>query len=211
MPDSQRERQFAEILFARLRIEPVNVLTAERPDLRFELDSKRVGMEITECTPEEYYRGSKIANGIGGPIVYSISHLGEPENRRKNPELFHDMFNRPEYVDMDVARREWCDRLQRRIVGKRDKLPGFEQFDENWLLVWDNIGLSDDASTLHGIQPDMLATTFSAVAGEADFDHIYVLSGNYTFDIIPGKIAFLHEQAGEINAWLAGPPSTQEP
>lgn len=210
MPDPHRERQFAEILFGRLGIEPLNVLSGERPDLRFEFGSKRVGMEITECTPEEYYRGSKIANGLGGPIVYSISHLGEPESRRKNPELFHDMFNRPDYVDMNVARREWCDRLQRRIVGKREKLPGFEQFDENWLLVWDNIGLSDDASTLLEIQPDMLATPFGAAAGETDFHHIYVLSGDYTFDIVPGKIAFLHEKATEVNAWLESLPKDAE-
>lgn len=210
MPDRHRECQFAEILFQRLGLSPTNIRSGERPDLRFDIDSKRIGMEITECTPEEYYRGSKNKILSNGPVVFSISHLGDPEIKRDTAVLVEAMINRPEYVNMDFARREWCDRLCRRIEGKRKKLPAFEQFEENWLLVWDNNGLSDGASTLDGIQSDMLSTPFTASDGEADFDHIYVISGNYTFDIVPGKIGFFHEQPKEINTWLADFPSAEQ-
>lgn len=213
MPDQARERRFAEILFERLGLTPSGMISGERPDLRFEIDGKSIGMEITECTPEEYYRAGKIAEKLGGPVVYCTSLLGESDERRSKDELFQDMFNTTGYVDMNQERRKWCERLRKRIVGKRTKLnsDGFAKFDENWLLVWDNIGLSDNIVTLTEIQGDVLATRFQSETGEREFDHVYVLSGGHTFDIIPGKVAFLHENAAEINAWLNGEGGEDSP
>lgn len=206
-PNRWREKAFADRLFERLSICPEEWTESERPDCYFRLGDKTIGMEITESTPSEKYWGSAIAKSLDcgtQPIVYSTSNLRSHEEQQTRKDLFHNMFNNPSYVDMEEARKWWCEDVRKAWVTKRKKLnePDYQRYDENWLLIWDNEGLGDNYSTLTNIQSAVLRTPFFD-ADLDEFDHIYVLSGNFTFDFIPpGKVAFLHERAKELNEWL---------
>ncbi len=205
MPNQQQEQAFAQDLFRRLGINPENIVSRERPDLVFTLNGTMVGMEITESTPSEYHWGHKIAHdhdiNLAKPIFFSTSRLRDHGRQRTRDEVFHDMFNNPICVDMVEQRRDWCEDVRTQWARKRAKLneAEYERFEENWLLIWDNKGLGDDYSTLANIQDQVLGTQFFGEEGN-EFDHVYVLSGNYTFDFIPGRVAFFHENAQEVNA-----------
>lgn len=110
---------------------------------------------------------------------------------------------------MAEERRRWCEDVRAQWARKRLKLNegSYSRFDENWLLVWDNVGLGDDVATLLSIQDDVKRTAWFDQE-KTEFDHVYVLSGDYTFDFIPGKFMVSHERAEEINAWLGRAPSS---
>lgn len=205
--DRSKEKAFANRLLERLNIDPKRWTESERPDCYFFLGEKTIGMEITESTPQEKHWGASFAQSLGcvaQPIVYFTSNLRNHGRLRERKYLYHDMFNNPNYVNMEDARKWWCEDVRKAWDTKRKKLnePDYQRFDENWLLIWDNEGLSDDYSTLTNIQSEVLRTPFFATDLD-EFDHIYVLSGNFTFDFIPpGKVAFLHERAEELNEWL---------
>lgn len=207
MPDQQQEQVLAQDLFRRLGITPANIKSRERPDLVFTLDGTVVGMEITESAPSEYHWGHKIANDLdtnpAKPIFFSTSHLRNRGRQRTRDEVFQDMFNNPICVDMAEQRRDWCENVRIQWARKRVKLneQDYQRFDQNWLLICDNIGLGDGYSTLANIQNQVLRTRFFTKEG-GEFDHVYVLSGSYTFDFIPGRVAFFHENAEEVNARL---------
>jgi len=207
-PNRAREKAFADELFRRFQIEPQDWTESERPDCHFRLGDTSVGMEITESTPAEKYWGQDIANKIGSgdpfmPVFYSTSHLRDRGRQRSRDELFQDMFNNPEHVNMAEARQWWCEDVRKAWAKKREKLnePDYQRFDKNWLLIWDNEGLSDDWSTLTNIQQEVKRTKFFT-QGMLEFDHVYVLSGDYNFDFIPGKVSFTHQRSEEVNAWM---------
>jgi len=208
-PNRCREKAFADRLFERLHLSPEGWSESERPDGLFSLGNKKIGMEITESTPHEKYWGSDIAQKLGSceqtqPILYSTSSLRNHGRQRTRDDLFQDMFNNPNCVNMADARKWWCEDVRKAWDTKRKKLneDNYQRFDENWLLIWDNEGLSDDYSTLTNIQEEVRKTAFF-ISEKNEFDHVYVLSGNYTFDFIPpNKVAFLHEKAEEMNDWL---------
>lgn len=192
MPNQRREIAFANELFRRLDITVGDVQSMERPDVTFRLEEMTVGLEITESTPAEKYRGQKIAQELNKgslkPLIYSTTHLMSHGRKRTRDELFHDMFNNRRYVDLTEQHSRWCEDVRSQWARKRRKLneASYSKFDENWLLVWDNDGLGDDICTLTNIQSEVRKTNwFSKVGGE--FHHIYVISGNFTFDFIPGK------------------------
>ncbi len=196
-PDRNRERAFAEKLFARLGVVPTGWEESERPDCHFLLDDKHVGMEITESTPHEKYWGADIIQKLSdkdplNPIIYCSTNLRNHGRRRSREELFQDMLNRPDgWVNMAESRQWWCEDVRSVWAKKRAKLnePSFHRFDENWLLIWDNHGLGDDEVTFHEIKDEVRRTPF--FVDELDeFDRVFVLSGRYTFDFKPRCFRF---------------------
>jgi hypothetical protein len=159
---------------------PSGVTESERPDFFVTIDGHRIGIETTESVYQEYVRGSKLQS----KPYRDMTHLQDRDRRRPNDELLFDMLNlNSEWKDSEQVMRDWRDKVASTLERKRAKLakPGFQLFDQNWLLICDMPGLADDMFTYDRACCHAAAIFEAPFAGSPDFDTVFVLSGRYLF------------------------------
>lgn len=163
---------------------PSDITTSERPDFIVTIAQKRIGIETTASVYQEYVRGSKLHFEQCSNSCIVTTHLQDREQRRSNDELLGDMLNlHSAWKDSEQAMCDWRDKIASRLDSKRSKLskPGFQHFDQNWLLIHDEPGLANDAFT-HDRACRHLAALFAApFTGARDFDTVFLLSDRYLF------------------------------
>jgi hypothetical protein len=101
-----------------------------------------VGIEITEAIPENWAKISALHEVHEYDNVMFISRCKPGESRRPTAEL--DKIARGEDMGVgwggDSPEREWADVMLHFARQKAAKLakPGFQRFDRDWLLIYDN-------------------------------------------------------------------------
>lgn len=124
---------------------PLELLQRERPDFLLSTNSGKIGIEHTEAVSQNEAHKSVLRDQIGGAKVHFIPrHLpDEPKKSAKKliEELKKDRAGPPWMGDS--VEREWSDAMLHFINLKVVAFAkdGFEKFDQNWLLIYDNWSL----------------------------------------------------------------------
>lgn len=141
MPDALKERHFVDLLLSSLRIEPTEIEDGkEKPDVRIRLAGQRIGIEVTEATPEEYVRGTRALEKSGWKGCVFPTNWQHRPNRRTTRELVVEGTDlNGDWADCSESFGRWADRIIERLSDKERAFthPDFEKLDENWLLIAD--------------------------------------------------------------------------
>lgn len=121
---------------------PVHVTPRDRPDVLLTHAFAKVGIEITEAIPADWAKVSALhtQRNYINPIPYPRFILGEES--RSTEEL--DLIARGGHVGTawggDSPEREWAEAMHYFTQEKIKKLnkQGFDRFDQDWLLIYDN-------------------------------------------------------------------------
>lgn len=145
---------------------PITVIHRDRPDFHIQHGSKGVGVEVTEVVPENdaAIDACREHHQVEGPFFMKRHSPGE--GRLKGAEL-RSAATSNESGDGwggDSVEREWVAAMLAFISAKVEKTrkPGFQLFQENWLLMYDNWSLP-------GVDREDAAARLSASLGSDHF------------------------------------------
>ena len=191
MPNPQEEKAAALALFGRLNITPEHLVIADRPDVRFRHDHKQIGLEITMADPEEYRRVHALRHELG--VTFPSGLHDEHGRRRTTTELREDISNpNVQWQPVDQALARWARCIRRAYENKLAKLrrPGFERFDEDWLLIAGTTGPDNSTPNLE-FAPRFLALELShAATDEPQFHKVYIHFDAFLFRYQEGQLSF---------------------
>lgn len=125
---------------------PASLTHRDRPDFLLECNETKIGIEATEAISEQYASYVALAEREFPDSFLELGHFrwGSPKlSTEKMRELLRqEHLTSPPWVG-DRPEREWALYFQSVIEVKLLKLakPGFEKFHENWLDIYDNLGL----------------------------------------------------------------------
>ena len=125
---------------------PASVQHSDRPDFQVQFGEATIGVEVTEAISEQYAAYSALAEHEFPDAFLEPGHFrwGRPKLTMDEMRalLRHDKLSATPWVG-DRAEREWALYMQSIVESKLAKLakPGFSQFSENWLAIYDNLPL----------------------------------------------------------------------
>jgi hypothetical protein len=173
---------------------PESIEETERPDFILRLAREQIGLETTRAVYQEHIRADKLQQMHYPNECIITMNLMDRTRRRSNDEILGDMLSiESPWKDCEQDMRDWQDKVSRSLTTKREKLnqPDFRVFDRNWLLIYDEPGLANDAFTFDRACRH-LATTFCVQSRHPrDYDAVFVLSHRYLFRW-QGNVLSLH-------------------
>ena len=124
---------------------PVNLEHRDRPDFLLSMGTNEIGIEHIEAVPEnEAHKVALREQGFGHEVYY-LSPGAFGERKKSAHELIQEMEanNLGEGWIGDSVEREWTQAMSDCIQKKIDALHknGFSRFNDNWLLIYDNLSL----------------------------------------------------------------------
>ncbi len=167
---------------------PLLIEHDDKPDFRLTMGSRTVGIEHTEgITENEAHAQALRAKGYGADFHF-LPHAKVGETKKSRQQLIAEIrSDEPSEPWIgDSPEHEWAEFmvhfLQEKAVAFRK--PEFEKLSQNWLLIYDNLPLpaldQEKASTL-------LFNALSAADGFADFDHVFIVSGEILYEFSNGR------------------------
>lgn len=121
---------------------PLQVTRRDRPDVLVAMPRAKVGIEITEAVPANWAKTSALHEEREYENLMFIPRCKPGEPPKSTQEL--DRIARGEDMGVpwegDSPEREWADAMLHFTEAKAAKFskPGFNVFDLNWLLIYDN-------------------------------------------------------------------------
>ena len=164
----------------------------DKPDFRITMpDGKTIGLEVTLAVEGEYIRAQKLQDTLYPREATIITNLRDRTPRRSNQELIHGMFD-PEqpWKGIDTEMIERWERIADKLKIKRTKFPGFQKFDENWLLIRDPLPNAYGAIERRFACQHAAKMFSQPFKNEADFDAVFIISGQYIFRWTHGHLNF---------------------
>lgn len=121
---------------------PVTLVHRDKPDFLFSMSQKRIGIEHTEAVPQNEAQKAFLREKGHGPDVHFVSRHKPGESEKKAKQLIKEI-DADEAGDGwvgDSVELEWADAINHFVLEKKIKIAkdGFDRYDENWLLVYDN-------------------------------------------------------------------------
>lgn len=121
---------------------PIEVVHRERPDFILRTRGNNIGVEHVEVIPKNEAWMARLREEGHGPDVHFVRHAAIDEPVKSRDETIEEI-EADEAGDGwtgDSAEKEWAEAMLHHALLKVDRLgqPGFEQFDETWLLMYDN-------------------------------------------------------------------------
>lgn len=173
---------------------PVKVLFADRPDVRLEMPSVSVGIELREVVPPAYAQADAIRNeyypdafidrslfswGAQFTAKEIHAHLSRPCDEQLTGSPWH----------ADEVERELAEAVNEAIAEKMRKLnePGFSIYAQNWLSIY----ASSPGPKLDARRTAAYLAYPSAVPERHRFDTIFLLTGK--------ALVILNEGAFELH------------
>ncbi len=162
---------------------PIKLIHRERPDFLLETNGILIGIEHTEAVPQNEAHKTVLRDKVDGPEVYFISRHqpGEPEKPAK--KLIEEI--QANHSDSgwtsDSVEREWVEAMLHTVKSKIEILAkdGFEKFDQNWLLIYDNWSLPALDQKKAG---QLLLLKLKGSNSFDNFDSVYIITGNLVFE-----------------------------
>jgi len=159
---------------------PLNLTKRERPDFLLTLDGMKVGIEHTEAVPSNVAHKDALRGqgNVSKPLF--IQHHQPGEEKKSTKELKKEIeANDPGdgWVG-DKPERALADAIiyfiDKKIVTMQKD--GFEKFEQNWLLIYDNCRLPmvDRNEAMRLVQKRIIEEK-----ARQEFDRIYVITGQY--------------------------------
>lgn len=157
---------------------PAGIFQEDRPDLRLELPSGNVGVEVTEVVPPTYAKADAIRNQHypNAVVDRSIFTWGATFTAKE----IHDHLSRvgrdltgPGWAG-DSVEREWAAAMNEAIKTKIEKLnrAGFTLCKQNWLAAYS----SSPGPALKMSHAAKFLDLPLAVAGQRSFDCVFALT-----------------------------------
>jgi hypothetical protein len=188
---------------------PSDISENERPDFVVTISGQRIGIETTASVYQEHVRASKLHLELCPNQCIVTTHLQDRDQRRSNDMLLTDMLNlNSEWKDAEQEMRDWHDKIASTLKSKRANLakPGFQLFDQNWLLIHDEPGLANDTFTYDRACHHTAALFSAPFAGARDFDAVFLLSDRYLFRWHQKNLTLNYDQQSAQQGATARPP-----
>lgn len=124
---------------------PVSLIHRDRPDFMLSMGNRRIGIEHTEAISQNEAHKAVLRQRGNGPKMCYISRTLPGEPKKQNKKLIKEIeANDPGdgWVG-NSPETEWADAMLHFVKNKLNtvKKDGFERFDEDWLLIYDNWNL----------------------------------------------------------------------
>ena len=208
MPNRNREAYWRDKLFSLLNLSITgDVVIRERPDICITCGDSEIGIEITECAPEEFFRGEKAIKDFFKknplvPVVYSLGAFKESSERRKTSTIVEDAVGNINFTDMEEDRLNWQKKVLSVIKHKTEKLNSkdFKRYNQNWLLIGDSLGSWEDCSS-YKYFPELCEDFTINCGGETKFDLIYILTGKFSVQISLSGVRVGHPNSQIVNKY----------
>jgi len=186
--DHVERSDIANLLSAMMQAElityPVTLTHRDRPDFLLSMGNRSIGIEHTEAIHQNEAYKDSLREEINGTRTWLISRVlpGEPKKKRKELIKEIEENNPGDGWDEDSPEIEWADAM---LYSVRKKLTaiskaGFDRFDENWLLVYDNWSLP--APDIRKAAPLFLHVVKQSEALK-EFDRIFVMRNKLFCDV----------------------------
>lgn len=164
---------------------PTAIQDSERPDFILKIGDKTVGLETTFAVYQEYVRAERLHHTVCPKACIDVTTLKDRERRRSNDEILSDIrtIGGP-WQDEEDYMIDWRVKVAQSLQAKRMRLnqPGFQLFDENWLLIQDEPGLADDVDFTNERARRHLAIVFCGpTTTTSEFDTVFVSSRRHLF------------------------------
>ncbi|MDH5728653.1 MAG: hypothetical protein OEZ58_06660 [Gammaproteobacteria bacterium] len=158
---------------------PLELIQRERPDFLLKGDEIQIGIEHTEAVPQNEAHKTVLRDKVDGPDVHFILHHQPGEAKKPAKELIEEIQanqSGPGW-EGDSVEREWSEAMLHFINRKIEASTreGFEKFEQNWLLIYDNWSLPalDREKARRFLLPRIIESTcFDS------FDFVYIITGN---------------------------------
>jgi hypothetical protein len=163
---------------------PNSVEETEKPDFVLRLPREQIGLEATRAVYQEHIRADKLQQTQYPNECIITTNLMDRTRHRSNDEILQDMLSIDSpWKDCEQDMRDWQDKVSRSLTTKREKLnqPDFRVFDRNWLLIYDEPGLANDAFTFDRACRHLATMFYVQSRHPRDYDAVFVLSHRYLF------------------------------
>ena len=170
----------------------------DKPDVYAFRGGYKCGIEITEGGPEEFHRARVIARKKGMTSFSSSSLKDNPKDRkRKNTDL-ENVISEDHFVNAEISAVSWANRIAQRILRKATLLKGgeIENFDQNWLVVIDDVS-AIDALNNEFYRVALMASLGSEHLNEPGFDFTYVVCLRDIFVIDKDQVRGVRRQVSK--------------
>ena len=179
---------------------PLTLEHRDRPDFLLTMGKCSIGIEHTEAVPQNEAHASVLRDKLPCTHdVYFISRVVPGEQKKPSKQLIEEICGDkpgPPW-EGDSVEREWAEAMAYFAVNKlnKAKAQGFQKFERNWLLIYDNwplpmVDVSKASKTLSKL--DSMRDVMT------EFDSIFVMNDiklwelsqrkNFVYDIIdPGS------------------------
>ena len=121
---------------------PVKLIHRDRPDFMLSMGNRRIGIEHTEAISQNEAHKAVLRQRGYGPETWYISRTLPGEPRKQHKKLIKEIkANDPgDGWEGNSPETEWADAMFCFVKDKLNtiKKNGFERFDEDWLLMYDN-------------------------------------------------------------------------
>jgi hypothetical protein len=167
---------------------PDSKVHADKPDFRITVSNRIIGVETTRLNYEEQVRAQEIHKSEFPQSWGNLTGLKDHQPRRSNEQIIKSVSKHP--TDPTIRGKKSCEvildwkhRVAEILKKKRFKYnqPGFEIFDENWLLIHHYPPAQIDVYTLSLAQQCLNEIFNKPKERNRDFDTIFIHSGDYLF------------------------------
>ena len=170
---------------------PICLTHRDRPDFLLSCGGRKIGIEHTEVVAQNEAHKAVLRKKGNGPDVYFFGHPQPGESKKKAKELIDEIMvnDGGEGWNGDSVEREWATAMFYSVTQKESAIrkEGFDRFDEDWLLMYDNWWLP-------GLEIEEAAWMFFNLyknkQSAKEFDRIFVISGDCVCEISLDKVRF---------------------
>jgi len=157
---------------------PLRLIHRDRPDFLLYMGEQRIGIEHVEAISENEAHRKVLRERGYGLEVYFISHKKPGEPRKKAKKLIEEIEKNitGDGWEGDSVETEWAAAmlyfLKQKIATVRKE--GFERFDEDWLLIYDNWNLpAPDRDKATQALHDLIIRS----GGLQEFKYVFIMTG----------------------------------
>ena len=171
---------------------PVCVEHRDKPDFILSTRSRKIGLETTSFTDEEVMRADHLHFTRFPSACITTTGLRDGASRRSSKEISEAMFS---WDGPWESVADGAEHVARKIFEsirlKRQKFhsPGFDKFDQNWLLLTDYRNPFSDYITDSILTQHLLTASQRSDAIGNEFDRIYIFYGPRCFRLQNGQLA----------------------
>ena len=171
---------------------PLCITSRDRPDLVLSSPSEHTGIEITRAVSKNQVQVDKYAerNNIPCVLGYHYEPGEEKFSQQKIKAIAEGQIQSLPWIG-DQIEREWVDAMLYFTKKKVKKSLGYQKYDRNWLLIYDNWSPSADLDAYPDATTDLGEQLFNC-DWKNPFDRVFILRSRHVWEFSCGEDAVKH-------------------